>query len=118
MYNIFTDTEPAVVTSLTGTGTDKKCITLGIDSILTCTYTGVPMVTPLWYRITGDDRADIRESDAEYVVDETSAPQTTKLTIRNVVSEDAGKYGCQASNSVNGTTAISNMEIDFVICSK
>ena len=47
MYNVFTDTEPAAVTSLTGTGTDERCIVLGIDSILTCTYTGIPAVTPL-----------------------------------------------------------------------
>ena len=118
MYIVFTDTEPAAVTSLTGTGTGERCIVLGIDSMLTCTYTGVPIATLLWYKGTGDDRVEIRESDAEYVVDETSTPQTTILTIRNVASEDAGKYGCQASNSVNGTTSSHHMEVDFVICSK
>ena len=118
MYNVFTDTEPAAITNLTGTGTGERCIVLGIDSMLTCTYTGVPTVTPLWYKGTGDDRVEIRESDAEYVVDETSMPQTTILTIRNVANDDAGIYGCQASNSVNGTTSSNSMEIDFVICSK
>ena len=118
MYNVFTDTEPAVVTSLTGTGTGRKCIVLGIDSMLTCTYTGVPTVTPLWYKDTGDGKMEIRESNAEYVVDETSTPQTTILTIRNVADDDAGKYGCQASNSVNGTTSSHHIEVDFVICSK
>ena len=115
---MFFNTEPAAVTSLTGTGTGERCIVLGIDSILTCTYTGVPTVTPLWYKGTGYDRVEIRQSDAEYVVDHSSATQTTKLTIRNVVSEDAGIYGCQASNSVNGATASSNVEIYFVVCSK
>ena len=115
---MFFDTEPAAVTSLTGTGTSERCIVLGMDSILTCTYTGVPTVTPLWYRITGDYRVHIQQSDAEYVVDHLSATQTTKLTIRTVVSEDAGKYGCEATNSVNGTTASSIVEIDFVVCSK
>ena len=76
------------------------------------------MVTPLWYKGTGDDREDIRESDAKYVVDYSSATQTTKLTIRNVASEDAGIYGCEALNSVNGTTASHSLELDFVICSK
>ena len=118
MYNVFTDTEPAAVTSLTGTGTSETCIVLGMDSMLTCTYTGVPTVTPLWYKGTGDDRVEIRQSDAEYVVDHSSVTQTTKLTIRNVVSEDAGKYGCEATNSVNGTTASHSLEIDFVVCSK
>ena len=118
MYNVFTDTEPAAVTSLTGTGTSETCIVLGMDSMLTCTYTGVPTVTPLWYRVTDDGRAEIRQSDAEYVVTHSSAMQTTELTIRNVVSEDAGKYGCEATNSVNGTTASHSLEIDFVVCSK
>ena len=118
MYNVFTDTEPAVVTSLTGTGTGERCIVLGMDSMLTCTYTGVPTVTPLWYKGTGDDRVDIRQSDAEYVVDHSSATQTTELTIRTVVSDDAGIYGCEATNSVNGTTLSRTQEIDFVICSK
>ena len=118
MYNIFTNAVPAAVTSLTGTGTGERCIVLGIDSILTCTYTGVPPVTPLWYKGTGDDRVDIPMSDAEYVLDYTSATQTTKLTIRNVASDDAGIYGCEATNSVNGTTLSHSLEVDFVICSK
>ena len=118
MYDVFTDTEPAVVTSLTGTGTGEKCIVLGVDSILTCTYTGVPTVTPLWYRGTGDDRVNIPISNAEYVVEHTSATQTTELTVRDVASEDAGVYGCEATNSVNGTTASHSLEIEFVICSK
>ena len=118
MYNVFTDTEPAAVASLTGTGTGERCIVLGIDSILTCTYTGVPTVTPLWYKGTGDARVDIPTSDAKYVVDHSSAIQTTELTIRNVASDDAGIYGCQASNSVNGSTASHSLEIYFVICSK
>ena len=89
-----------------------------MDSILTCTYTGVPTVTPLWYKGTGDDRVDIPASDAEYVVTHSSAMQTTELTIRNVAIDDAGIYGCEATNSVNGTTASHSLEIDFVICSK
>ena len=116
MYNVFIDTESAAVTNLTGTG--ERCIVLGMDNILTCTYTGEPAVTPLWYKGTGDDRVDIRQSDAEYVVDHSSATQTTKLIIRDVTSDDADIYGCEATNSVNGTTASHSLEVDFVICSK
>ena len=116
MYNVFTDTEPAAVTSLTGTGTGGYCITLGIDSRLTCTYTGVPTATPLWYKGPGDNRVNIPFSDIDYVVQ--TATQTTELIIRNVVSEDAGIYGCEATNSVSGTTSSSTLEIEFVICSK
>ena len=114
----FTDTEPAAVTSLTGTGTGGKCIILGMDSTLTCTYTGVPTPTPLWYRGTGDDRVDIPLSDADYIVTQTSATQTTELTIRNVASEDAGIYGCEATNLVNDNTSTSSLEMEFMICSK
>ena len=116
MYNVFTDTEPAAVTSLTGSGTGGRCITLGIDSRLTCTYTGVPTATPLWYKFAGDDRANIPFSDIDYVVQ--TATQTTELIIRNVVSEDAGIYGCEATNFVNGTTSSHSVEMEFVICSK
>ena len=120
MYNVFTDTESAaaVVTNLTGTGTSGKCIVLGTDSILTCTYSGVPTPTTLWYRGTGDDRVNILVSDAEYVVALTSVTQTTELTIRNVASEDAGIYGCEATNSVNEFTSTNGLEIETVICSK
>ena len=118
MCNVFVDTEPATVTNLTGTGTGGKCIVLGMDSTLTCTYTGVPTPTPLWFRGTGDNRVDIPLSDAEYVVTQTSATQTTELTIRNVASEDAGIYGCEATNSVNGSTSSNSVEGEFVICSK
>ena len=115
----FTDIEStSAVTSLTGTGTGGNCIVLGMYSTLTCTYTGVPTPTPLWYRGTGDDRVNIPVSDAEYVVVHTSATQTTELIIRNVASEDAGIYGCEATNSVNGSTSTSSMEMEFVICSK
>ena len=120
MYNVFTDTESAAaaVTNLTGTGTSGKCIVLGMDSTLTCTYSGVPTPTTLWYRGTGDDRVNILVSDAEYVVAHTSVTQTTELTIRNVASEDAGIYGCEATNSVNEFTSTNGLEIESVICSK
>ena len=112
----FIDTGPAAVTNLTGTGTGRKCIAVGMDSTLTCTYTGVPTPTPLWYRGTGDDRVDIPVSDIKYVV--THGSGTTELIIRSVASEDAGIYGCEATNSVNGTTSSNSLEIDFVICCK
>ena len=118
MYNVFIDTEPATVTSLTVTGTGGNCIVLDQDSTLTCTYSGVPTVTPLWYRDTGDTRVTIQRSNAEYIVTHTLATQTTELTILNVVSEDAGIYGCEASNYVNGTTVSDSMEMEFMICSK
>ena len=117
---MFTEyTEPtAAVTSLTGTGTGGNCIVLGMDSTLTCAYTGVPTPTPLWYRGTGDDRVDIPVSDPDYVVIHTPAIQTTELIIRNVASEDAGIYGCEATNLVNGSTSTSSLEMEFVICSE
>ena len=114
----FIDTEPANVASLTGAGTDERCITLGIDSMLTCTYTGVPTVTPLWYKGTYEAKENIPASDAKYVVTHASTTQSTELTIRDVTSEDAGIYGCEATNSVNGSTLSRYQEIDFVICSK
>ena len=90
----FTDAEPVAVTSLTGTGTGtgERCIVLGIDSTLTCTYTEIPTATPLWYKGTGDARVNIPVSDAKYVVTHTPATLTTELTIRNVTSENAGIY--------------------------
>ena len=120
MYNVFTDTESAAaaVTNLTGTGTSGKCIVLGMDSTLTCTYSGVPTPITLWYMVTGDGRIDIPFSDAKYIITQTSVTQTTELTIRDVGSEDAGIYGCEATNSVNEFTSTNDLEIEFVICSK
>ena len=116
MYNVFTDTEPAAVTSLIGTGTGGKCIVLGMDSTLTCTYTGVPTAVSSWHRVTGDDRGNPLISDVKYVV--TPGTGTTELLIRNVASDDAGTYSCVATNSVNRTTSSNVLDIDFMICSK
>ena len=83
---------------------------------MTCTYTGVPTAISSWHRVTGDDRGDALTSDVKYVV--TPGTGTTELLIRNVASEDAGKYSCVATNSVNGTTSSNVLDIDFIICSK
>ena len=59
---------------------------------------------------------NIPASDADYVV--TITPTETVLTIRDVDSEDAGTYGCEATNTVNGSVMVNHMEIDVIICSK
>ena len=116
MYNVFADTEPAAVTSLTGTGTGRKCIVLGEDSTLTCTYSGVPTAISSWHRVTGGAKGNALISDVKYVV--TPGIGTTELLIRDVASEDAGTYSCVATNSVNGTTSSNGIDRDFIICSK
>ena len=87
--------------------------------MLRCTFGGVPTPIPLWYKITGDaaNRADIPVSDAKYVVTHTSDTET-ELTIRNVASEDDIIYGCEATNTVNGTAKVGKMELDIDICCK
>ena len=117
---IFINTVPAAVSSLTGIGSDSTCIVSGEDSRLRCTYGGVPNPIPLWYKITGGDgtvRTDIPASDAKYVVTSISDTET-ELTIRNVASEDDVIYGCEATNTVNGTAMVGKMELDIDICSK
>ena len=83
---------------------------------MTCTYDGAPQPSVLWYTIIGDTRVNILTSDADYVV--TITPTETILTIRDVDSEDAGTYGCEATNTVNGSVMVNHMEIDVIICSK
>ena len=112
-------TVPAFVTSLTGTGTDNNCITRGQDSNLTCTFGGTPQPSILWYTLSGDDdsvRRNIPVSDAEYVV-LTSATETI-LTVRTVDDGDNVTYGCEATNTVNGTVRMGKMEKKFDICCK
>ena len=115
MCNVFTNTEPARITCFTGIG---RCIVLGVDNKLICTYTGVPTPSVLWFKLIGNTRLDIPLSDAEYVVTHTPATQTTELTIRNVTSEDAGGYGCKVTNSLSGVTPTSISIRWFGICSK
>ena len=118
---LFINTVLAFVSSLTGIGSDSTCIVSSQDSMLRCTYGGVPNPIPLWYKITGegDDavRTDIPASDAKYVVTHISDTET-ELTIRNVASEDDVIYGCEATNTVNGTSEVGKMELDIDICSK
>ena len=115
------NTVPAAVSSLTGVGSDSTCIVSGEDSMLRCTYGGVPTPIPLWYKSTGegDDavRTDIPASDAKYVVTHISDTET-ELTIRNVANEDDIIYGCEVTNTVNGTSEVGKMELDIDICCK
>ena len=114
---MFTDTVPATVTSLTGTGTGKKCITRDQNSELTCTFGGVPTASPLWYKGTGNNKNPITRNDLDYVITRPS-DTVTVLTIQDVTDGDNGKYGCEASNTVNGSAVTARKEIDFIICSK
>ena len=89
-----------------------------MDSILTCAYSGVPNPSALWYKITDDARLDIPRSDAKFAVVTQTSTSQTELTIYNVVSEDAGIYGCEVTNSVNGSMTKNLTDMEFVICSK
>ena len=109
-------TVPATVSNLANTATDDNCIIRDQDNMLTCTYDGAPQPSVLWYTLTDDTRVNIPASDADYVV--TITPTETILTIRDVDSEDAGTYGCEATNTVNGSVMVNHMEIDVIICSK
>ena len=116
-YYVCIVTVPAMVTSITGTGSNNDCIVRGQDSMLRCTFGGVPSPNRMWYKGTGDTRVNILVSDAEYVVDHPSTTETV-LTIRTVGDEDMDTYGCEASNHVNDSTATSSMELAIVICCK
>ena len=85
--------------------------------MLTCTYGGVPPSTVLWYALSGDSRRNIPVSDVEYVVDAISATET-QLTIRNVAAENDVTYGCEATNTVNGSMVMEKIELDIDICCK
>ena len=85
--------------------------------MLRCTYGGVPQSDVLWYAQNGDSRTNIPASDAEYVVDTISTTET-QLTIRNVGDEDDVTYGCEATNTVNGSVVTAMMELDIDICCK
>ena len=84
--------------------------------MLTCTYGGVPQPTVLWYTLNGDVRTNIPGSDADYVV-ETTLTETI-LTIRNVGDEDDVVYGCEATNTVDGSIVMEMMQLDVDICCK
>ena len=112
-------TVPAFVTSLTGTGTGKNCITRGKDSNLTCIYGGIPQPSVSWYTLSGDgdsNRRNIPVSDAEYVVLKNATE--TILTVRTVDDGDNVKYVCEAINTVNGIVRMGKMEKKFDICCK
>ena len=111
------DTVPAMVTSLTGIGSDNNCITRGQDSMLRCTYGGVPAPTRIWYKGTGGNRMNIPVSNADYVVEDPSTTETV-LTIRNVGDDDMDTYGCETSNTINDSTVMGRMELAVVICCK
>ena len=108
---------PATVNSLTGIGDESMCITRGQDSNLTCTFSGTPQPQFMWYALNGDSRRNIPMSDAEYVVHEISSTETV-LTIRTVGDEDKVKYGCEATNTINGSDITNRMEKEIAICSK
>ena len=116
ILHCYCNTVSATVSNLTNTATDDDCIIRDQDNMLTCTYDGAPQPSVLWYTLTDDTRVNIPTSDANYVV--TITPTETVLTIRDVDSEDAGTYGCEATNTVNGSVMVNHMEIDVIICSK
>ena len=113
---IYCITVPATVSNFTAIGADDNCIARGQDTNLTCTYGGLPQPSILWYKGANDTRVNIIASDAGYLV--ITTPTESILTIRNVVSVDAGTYGCEASNTVNGTVLVDYAEINIMVCSK
>ena len=110
-------TVPATVDSLTGIGDGSMCINGGQDSNLTCTYSGVPQPTVLWYMLNGDIRRNISMNNAKYVVYQMS-PTDTVLTIHTASDEDNVTYGCEATNVINRSLHEARMEMKIDICGK
>ena len=84
--------------------------------MLTCAYGGVPQPSVLWYTLTGDTRTNIRVNNPEYIVGSTL--METVLIIRIVDDEDDVIYGCEATNTVDGTVVMEKIELDIDICCK
>ena len=110
---------PATVNSLTGIGDNNNCIVRGQDSNLTCAFSGTPQPRFMWYTKIGDSDTMnfIPGSNAEYVVYTISLTETV-LSIHMVGDEDNVKYGCQASNAINGYVHTTSMEKEINICGK
>ena len=72
---------------------------------------------------SGERRVEIPDSDAKYVAMDIvthTLDTETELTTHNsnVTSKDTGTYGCEVTNTVNGSVVMNRMEVDVVICSK
>ncbi|XP_065888063.1 contactin-2-like isoform X3 [Dysidea avara] len=86
---------PAAVIDLKGFS--SSCIIRNENTNLTCLVTGVPTRTIQWFRSGGDDDRVTITTDSKYTV------MDNILIINNVNNGDADRYGCTATNIVNGT---------------
>ena len=103
-------TEPAEVTGLKGIG--NNCIIRNENTNLTCSVNGVPAPTIEWFRSGGNDRETIT-NDVD--VDKFTVMGNI-LIINNVNNDDAGLYGCAATNTVDGMERNSTMIDTFAVC--
>ena len=98
-------TVPAAVIDLKGFS--SSCIIRNENTNLTCLVTGVPTPTIQWFRSGGgDDRVTIT-TDSKYTV------MDNILIINNANNDDADRYGCTATNIVNG---MKRTDTAFSVC--
>jgi len=106
MFNVIL-TEPAEVTGLKGIG--NNCIIRNENTNLTCSVNGVPAPTIEWFRSGGNDRETITNVDKFTVMGNI-------LIINNVNNDDAGLYGCTATNTVDGVEITNSEAFTFSVC--
>ena len=107
MYHVIL-TEPVMVSDVTGVG--NNCLIRNENTNLTCTVTGVPTPTIEWFKSSNDDdRVTIRSDDKFTVMGNI-------LIINTVTDDDANRYGCTATNIVNGTERIDTAADIFSVC--
>ena len=103
-------TVPVAVTEVKGVG--ESCIIRNENTDLTCLVTGVPTPTIQWFRSGGNDDRVTITTDSKYTV------MDNILIINNVNNDDADRYGCTASNMVNGMERTATTADTFSVCGK
>ncbi|XP_065888287.1 cell adhesion molecule Dscam2-like isoform X2 [Dysidea avara] len=99
---------PVAVTEVKGVG--ESCIIRNENTDLTCLVTGVPTPTIQWFRSGGNDDRVTITTDSKYTV------MDNILIINNVNNDDADRYGCTASNMVNGMERTATTADTFSVC--
>ncbi|XP_065900200.1 peroxidasin-like isoform X2 [Dysidea avara] len=99
---------PAAVTEVKGVG--DSCIIRNENTNLTCLVTGVPTPTIQWFRSGGDNDRVTITTDSKYTV------MGNILIINNVINGDADRYGCTATNIVDGMERTATAADTFSVC--